>query len=438
MTNQTQLNTDCMFAVVDQMDFETLLAMAQTNQINFIISLKSFKRRFAHRVIVIENNSAIKYSKIVHDGMTMLKKIKNRISSVEPPNKPQIEIMNENIRIKIVHDALRTLRTFGNAIQNLRLKLTNADTIESIAILRYVDKYCTDSLTELALDIGTANALRHFSKPFVKVEHVTFMDKLPSAEGQSIPINKLFPSLRSLTLNIDSAKDNNYLTEHFPHLEHLNIQDIPYDIDGEDSPACVYGLLEKNPQIRNISLDRYIAGVLKKISLMPQLEHFSFLWFEPIIGENRFQNVTKFTSGDHIFADPTNLLFPKLYELELFFYASNFDNWMAFMVNHINLKRLRLHIINFEDGQFTSLASILRHLEEMSLYLQSGREHEPSIGVEAIIKFIENHEKLVKLHLDTISETDKIILRSKFLREWNINECGDGLSLERKSRRTIE
>lgn len=168
------------------MDFETLLAMAQTNQFFFDICAQSFKRRFANYEIVIDNSS-------VNNGTRMLIIIENRLPSENPRSRPQIEITNKDIRIKNIEDALKILRTFGHVIQKLHLILTNADTVESIAILQNVEKYCADSLPELTMNIGYANALQHFSKPFVKVERVSFEYTLPSAKGQPIPINQLFP-----------------------------------------------------------------------------------------------------------------------------------------------------------------------------------------------------------------------------------------------------
>lgn len=88
------------------------------------------------------------------------------------------------------------LRIFGKVIPKLKLKLKNVDSIESIAIIHHVDKYCTDSLIEIELNVDESNALHHFSKPFKNIEHVTLEGPLPSIKRPTIPINQLFPAGR--------------------------------------------------------------------------------------------------------------------------------------------------------------------------------------------------------------------------------------------------
>lgn len=436
MTNQTHLNVDCLLDVIEQADFETLLTIAQTNQFYSNICAQSFKRRFAELEIIIENDSFLELSQYVYNGVEMLKRIKKRIPFVKPSNKPQIEITNDHIRIESMQIALKTLRTFGHVIRKIQLKLTNADTIESIAIIRYVEKYCSNSLTELTMRITLGNVLKHLSKPFKKVEHVVYLYRITSAKGQPIPINQLFPSVRKLTFSILDANDDNFLTVHFPHLEHVHIKEVPY-VDGADSQFAD-GLLAKNPQIRSVSLDLYVGGLLQKISKMPQLEHFTFKWSESIPTEVRFENVKKFTADDQMYADPRNLLFPKLQEFEINFFRCNYNIWLAFLRDHLNLKGLHFHVNDITDSQFIHFTSMLHHLEEMYIYRLSGRERESSIRVDLVIKFIENHDKLMKLHLETCDEMDGNILRSKFSGEWTISECGDGLSFERKTPLSIE
>lgn len=422
--NQTQLNADCILAVVDQMDFETLLAVAQINHFYSDICAYSFQRRFADRKIVIQDH---------FDEPAENKYFKNFLPSAELSNKSQIEITSESIQVKSVQEALRILRTFGHVIQKLKLKLTKSNANKFITIIEYVNKYCTYSLTELNLDIGIINVLQHFSRPFEKVESVSFLGKFPSVKIQTIPINKLFPSLRSLTLNIDSAQDNDYLTAYFPHLEHLNIETIPYNESGGGT-TYMYGLLEKNSQIRNIRVNDYDADLLQKISALPQLDQFSFTGFGSIKTAYRFGNVEKFSTAYQFSVDPRNLFFPKLEELEVYFNNSRYVAWLEFLRHHLNLKRLRFHYMIISDGQFSVFTSKLQHLEEMSIYGMAGRISD--IGVDEIIESIESHEKLMKFHLHTFmyyKPTDQNILRSRFSREWTITECGGELSLERKA-----
>lgn len=227
-TNRAQLNADCMLAVVDQMDFPTLLTMAETSHFYSQLCAFSFRHRFSDRQIIIDNDPLF----------------------AKPTARLWID--DKSIYFDSVHMALKTLRIFGNVIRKLKLRLTNADTVKSIAIIRQVDKYCADSLIELTLDVSGSNALQHNSKPFKKVEHLSFEGRFPSMEQQTIPINQMFPALRSMYLKIWSANDS-YLTYHFPHLEYLHIDISTYQQDVD----TVMGLISENKQIRSIFLHDY-------------------------------------------------------------------------------------------------------------------------------------------------------------------------------------
>lgn len=193
------------------------------------------------------------------------------------------------------------------------------------------------------------------------------------------------------------------------------------------------GLLEKNPQIRYISVDNNVDGFLEKISQMPQLEHLNLIRFKSIMTEIRLENIRNLTIGGSPYIDLRNLFFPKLQELKTHLYPWHTHIWMTFFGYHVNLKRLRFHVINIAKSQFTQFMSTLHHLEEMSFYGLG--EHYSSIEVDEIIEFMESHEKLIKLFLDKCSKTDKEILRSKFSCKWTISECDDGLLLERELER---
>lgn len=261
-------------------------------------------------------------------------------------------------------------------------------------------------MIELELDVDESNALQHFSRPFKKVEHVTLECPLPSSKRQTIPFNQLFPALRSISLKLFKTS---------LYVRRMIQEDIDYVVD----------LLDTNPQIQNISLDRYEPEILEKISLMPHLEQLTFTWFGRGT-PTTFENVTKFTAGRN--NGPFNWRFPKLQELTIF-YESNYEDWEEFLNVHRNLKRFHFNAIGWmRDHHFRGLTSILRNLEE--LVFDSEQEH--SIEVETIIEFIERHEQLKKLHLQKWRESDKEFLQSKFSDKWTITNTSVGLLFERK------
>lgn len=110
----------------------------------------------------------------------------------------------------------------------------------------------------------------------------------------------------------------------------------------QDDIDYVVDLLDKSPQIRNISLDRYEPEILEKMSLMPHLEQLTFTWWG-VGTPTTFENVTKLTAGRNM--RPYNMHFPKLQELKMYFGQSEYEYWLEFLNVHRNLKRLHLNCI---------------------------------------------------------------------------------------------
>lgn len=363
--------------MVDEMDFESLLNLAQTSRIFSSMCLRSYKHRYSDLEIVIEN------------GYTYHTKA--------PAKEPSLRFSKQTIKIIDFKMSLKALRHFGSEIQFLRLNLANAHSDESMAIIQYVETYCADSLTKLVIDVQKGNVLQYiYTKSFEKVEHIQFEGNLPSADEQLIPINHLFPALRAISLRVWSA-DNDFLSAHFPHLERLHIT-IPLK---NQNSEYAFGLLEKNPQIRSVSVYPYVPELLEKLSSMPQLENLTLKSEPVIIKESRFQHVIKFTAEDDMILNAEQLLFPNLEEFEFSPRSSEYGNWHTFLENHQTLKRFNLHFGRIKDAEFKKITTGLPNLEEMHLYSR----FQKTIGIDTIVEFIEKHQQLKKIFLEACSET---------------------------------
>lgn len=163
---------------------------------------------------------------------------------------------------------------------------------------------------------------------------------------------------------------------------------------------------------------------------MPQLEHFNLTWRGDVETPLNFENVTKFKARDESSANPVNLRFPKLQELEMYYYSSRYENWLEFFDAHRNLKRFHFHLKHMKTpmDEFKGLTSMLENLEEMFVYSRADQ----FIGFITLIEFIENHKQLKKLHLEHCTDTSKEILQSKFSGDWTITNHTNGLLFERK------
>lgn len=428
--NQVQANMDSMMAAIDQKDFSQLLDIAQS-KFYADACAQSFKRRYGDHEIIIENDSKFNVGDYWDEQYSSMKQSIIKFSPFKS-SQSSVYISDTFIKFSDLTTVLKTLRHFGHMIKKLTLNLSNVDTTHSKEIIRHVDEYCTESLVELRLGVNGIHALKQFSRSFEKVEHVTFeghssKNSFFAQKGNSIPANLLFPALRTMTLKI--SFNNDYLAHHFPNLETVQI-DVTSDSIfnfGFGKKDYLSGFLMVNPQIQNVELNGYDQEALDQISMMPYLRHMTFKWNTPITKEFRSESLTKFTMIDNINASPKNLMFPNLEEIEMYFYDSKFEDWMAFMNEHQYLKRLHFNFDVLKDDRFIILTSILQNLEEIHIDSLDGRE----IAVDEIIQFINTHGKLRKIQLNTCSETDKKILQSAFSREWHITDYSEGISLER-------
>lgn len=425
-SNQLPSNPDTLHAAIDQKDFSQLLDMAQSKFYSEACA-QSFKRRYGNHEIIIENDSHFNVGDYWNQRVTDMKKSLSRLSPFKSSTFSAY-ITDNYIKFHDINTVLKTLRHFGHVIQKLTINLSSVDTVHSKEIIRHVDEYCTGSVVELQLGVNAVHALKHFSRSFNKVEHVSFEGSSSSSKGQTIPTNQLFPALRSMSLKI--SFDNDYLAYYFPHVKHVHIDltSSRFLNIGVDNVGYLYGFLTANPQIYRIDLIGYVPEAMDQISVMPHLNHLTFKWDTPITKEFRSESITKFTMVDNSHAIPENLNLPNIQELQMYLYNTHFDDWVAFMNEHQSLKRFYLNFDVLNEDQFPILTSILQNLEEMYVYSMHGRH----IAVADIIEFINNHDKLMIFYLDVCNETDKKILKSAFSREWTINDNHDGLSFQRK------
>lgn len=424
-----------MIAIIDQLDFPTLLKFAQTNKLYNELCATSFKQRNADRKITIENlkfdprkvvdndedEGGDEYENDMDAGflsLTFESTVEESSHDVMSLNEVHVYDSDNSFEFKSVNMALKTLRLFGNVIQRLKLNLKNANSEVSKLIIQYVNRYCSESLIELEVDIGSGDILQKLSKPFGKLERLSFEGIFPHSKGNAAPMNQTFPALRSLFLSLKSA-DSSYFDCYFPHLQYLQMSDSNFMDD----------LLDLNPLNYNIGTQGFKSEILKKMSSMPQLRHLTISGFQMDLDSDLiFESVTNLTI-ENARKTLKNISFPNLQQLKIVFLYSSYSEWVEFLRAHKNVKQIHFdYSMQMEDGEFESLTSMLHDVEEVFVSSEKGE----LIGVNTIIKFIQNHKQLIRLHLDTCAETDKAILQSHFLPRWTISNYHNGLSFERK------
>lgn len=423
-----ELNSDCMLTIVEELDFLSLLNMAQTNKFFAAFAIKVYERKFSNQTIVIDHYSPFNFQKYIEMGAEKIIDIMAQHSDL--PLKQlgkyyhQYKDDNNIIKIKNLKMAKNVLTYFGNDIRKMRINTENADSNELKFIIKLLNEYCSESLIELGLRIDHGEALNYFTKPFKNVKHISFERNLPAMDRGVLPMNETFPALRSLSVSLWEV-NSDYLFQHFQYLEHLRL-----DLGINGNPHFVFELFKFYRHIRSLELNFATSQhLLLANMILRELEHLTLGCFQLTDGIMFFPHVIKFTIKDFL-SSPNNLLFVRLEELEIHFYPIRYFEWMAFLDDHIGLIRFHLNYFDMDDACFERLTIGLTSLQEMTISRLQG-EH---LGADTVSKFIENHENLMKLILkNTCSATDYEFLFEKYSNEWNITKLEDGLLLGRNS-----
>lgn len=408
--------------------------MAQTNNFYLDLCQRSFKKRNIGRKLVIENLSYLDPPKLnkesEFDGIDaglfgIFLKSAVKLLSRDEVDESEFHMYNSDrsIQYDSVNMALKTLRLLGNSIERLELKLNGIDSEVSKLIIQYVNRFCSESLIELDINVrfNRGDLPQHFIKPFTKLEHFSIKGEFPTSDRirAAMSSNQTFPNLRSLHIETKHTTDGGYFDCYFPHLKSLNM--------------CGYGfsddLLKMSPHIHTLGVGILTSGIMEHIILMPELKHLTISEFSHSVFEKEFviEKVTNLTITA-AWTPARNVRFPNLQQLKISFFVPNYNKWMNFFRENNNLKEFHLNHTILIDNEFDDITSTMHDIEEV--FISSDKRH--TIPAASIIRFIETHQKLVKLCLETCENFDKETLKSRFSQDWTINNYHNGLSFERK------
>lgn len=209
MMKITNLNIDCLEAILNHLEFQDLINAADSNRrINHAAKFV-FSRKYSRNMIVFE-------------------KVKNMRIRL-------FEFNNEEIHIYDLKFALILLRCFGCVMNEI--KLTFIDTVHYQYVTCYISEFCADSITKI--HISSHRSIR-FEKPFTKIENVSLIfpgypDLSELLGGISLEFSivemtnrdwliRFFPKMKHLEVeNLGRCTENRYIVNHFPYLESLNI-----------------------------------------------------------------------------------------------------------------------------------------------------------------------------------------------------------------------
>lgn len=400
-----------------------------------------FEREFSDKRITIHNKSWFKIPKLVGNGFRALR------NWYSPENADDITDINfeyqDAVEISDFSNALNTLKYFGKFISKLHLMLNDADSYQGKEISRYVEKYCSESVSELHLFSESGTPLKYWTKPFPNVQrlhfhHMTVNDLTKKNRiflRNAPPMNKTFPGLRSFAVR--SFVDTDYLDCHFPKLEQL---DVTAGVHGVEKSA-IFKLLEANPQIRSVSLSSEDCEVmLKKLNVaLSGLEDLSIFCPSDIFQGSSiltFENVKNFEILNY-FNPPTNIRLPRLQQLKIKRIDHSYTvQWIKFLhINH-NVRKISLKNAQINNNDIIRLTENLQNLEEISVSQEIKkkrffRRNTDALTIDTVDSFLNDSRQLEKFEFNFCTQKDQEILRERHQMNWIISDYENGLCFQK-------
>lgn len=299
------------------------------------------------------------------------------------------------------------MQYFGNCVK--RIAIVNEKDNNLTMANRLVNEYCSESVKELDLKYISSNALRQYTKPFSAVEKLTCTISTELDENSTL--NQFFPGLQQLALSLMDGVNFNLVDCTLTHLKHLELKVFS---GCEQRRHQIEGLIRKNPQIQSIALDGFHFDLLRTISeVTPNLENLIVSHFK-IDDHIRFGNVNNFVLISVISDYLEKLSFSHLNSFEMVYFDQN-EHLSGFFKRHQHLKRLHITDAMFGPVVLDELTANLPNLVEV---IVEDRE----VSSDSIIRFLNNHQKLMKFQIGREVDADDRELVAIFEKDWHMRK----------------
>lgn len=283
--------------------------------------------------------------------------------------------------------AVNFLKAFGKSIERLSV-VYHLLPHNHKEIGKYINEFCSETLVEFNAKNSRPGSFDNMTKPFTKVERVTFEGQWETVENGTLGLDELFPEMRVLNLSYSYG----YVLERvFPKLVELNADVTP--------STDFFKFLELNPSLRQLRLETTSMELLQNVNdKLPKLEVFDFhvpkdmpsYQGKPIefkqVKETSIKDTDRNIRSGHI-------LFKQLKKLQLAFFGDFIDVWTEFIGLNANLDTLKITYGNLNNATLLTLASKLNKLVVVDVRCETGTP------TESIVKFVESNPKLQTLTL---------------------------------------
>lgn len=420
------LNMDCQLAILEQLDFDTLRNVAQTNQHFAELATYIFKQ------LISSTKFSIHGTRNTNTSLDASDLIARDLQHVWFENLSSyfIRFENDSFHSRNLGAILNVLKYFGDSIKKLAIFtafVPDGGIHKSVG--QMINEHCSETLVELEVLHFYADVFKYFTKPFRAVESVAFGHVINVDERDYLPMSQLFPNLKRLVLILDQMLNSSYIVRHLPHLNYLMIKDKSYQSSVDGDAAGLEKLIKLNPQIRNINFESVESPRVKFVSEhLPDLDSLSLAGVD---GGNQihFRNVTKFVMR----GIPSFIRFDYLQEVHAIC-LTECNRWIDFMQKHPMVEVLSVSVPELDAETFTIFTTHIPNVRVLTIKSQSEECH--WIKPENLINFLNKHNNLQRFSIFGLElTTNQSIferLHEKLHMKWFIKRNGPQFCFERK------
>lgn len=247
------MNADCLILIFEHLNFGELLNVAKMNSKFATLTAYAFRYKYPNRPIHIKDDF----------------RFPNETELIEEPIAPYRElkrgiIINDYYTIIYVFKYLyvsNVVFNYGTSYMSIHSSRWSHHINQAKFMGELISNY-SESLKEVSFEWCSKNSLEFITKPLCNAKVVRFLDSSPRFSNETLPINKLFPSIEKLYLEME-AKNLDYFDSHMPNLWHLYIRgESRGDTATEHfKTGLTYRhLMDRNPQIRSIIMGSLVDG----------------------------------------------------------------------------------------------------------------------------------------------------------------------------------
>lgn len=405
----TDLNTDVLYHIVEEMDLESTLNLLQVYPGSVLsrIASAAFRKNYKDHTIIIDA----------------------RQESTELGTTDTVVTNGKIIRVAQFAISKSLLENLGGSIERLEInsygsKFPTKFRIFSI-LSRFIYNYASESLKSLNLKWIDGDTFVHFNRTFGEVEELslkTTVDEEIIKPGNA-PLNELFPKLRRLEMECRVTMNYSWIFSEFPHLEHLSL-DIGYNLVRNEE-EIFEGLLSRNTQIRSIqtnSLSNYLYGFIQKYQL--NIEHLNVTQFN--VKGARFDHLKSLAVTYMDRDEILQLSVPEIESLDLHYNREIDVKWIPFLQRHGTVTRLTIRELMANGGdKVIQMISHIPNLVELSIEHTDKFLPVPTYAFisETINGIITISQKLEKFNFKTepvLTEAELNNIQAKYGNEWEL------------------